>query len=258
MTDKKESTFEPTIDPSSTTVQEMFGRILNEKIQAGALEVAISKKVNSLIEETANDVFRSYSDLGKALKEKMTKAIMPQLENLDDLPTYHDFVLNRLKTAAQGFYDSRLAEILDKEFAEIMAEVPENITLSYIVNSLLEEAQEDNEYEGEITLIIEDFKDKHDWNFGDYGDSLSVYIDKEPNQDSRDCAYNLHLSKHKETGKYDILSIRVDDKKPGESLSMGRLYNMEKILFNVYAMKGRIELDQGLDADDYETTWCHD
>ncbi|TMP50257.1 hypothetical protein [Pseudoalteromonas sp. S1688] len=258
MSNETKEVFEPTIDPSSTTVQEMFGRILSEKIQAGALEEAIIKKVDSLIESTADDVFRSYSDLGKALKEKMTKAIMPQLEKMDDLPTYHDFVLNRLKVAAQGFYDQRLTEVLDKEFAEIMAEVPEKITLSYIVNSLLEEAQEDNEYEGEITLIIEDFKDKHDWKFGDYGDSLSVYIDKEPNQDSRHCAYDLHLSKDKETGKYDILSIRVDDKKPGESLSMGRLYNMEKILFNVYAMKGRIELDQGLDADDYDTNWCHD
>lgn len=258
MSNETKEVFEPTIDPSSTTVQEMFGRILSEKIQAGALEEAIIKKVDSLIESTADDVFRSYSDLGKALKEKMTKAIMPQLEKMDDLPTYHDFVLNRLKVAAQGFYDSRLTEVLDKEFEEIMAEVPEKITLSYIVNSLLEEAQEDNEYEGEITLIIEDFKDKHDWKFGDYGDSLSVYIDKEPNQDSRHCAYDLHLSKDKETGKYDILSIRVDDKKPGESLSMGRLYNMEKILFNVYAMKGRIELDQGLDADDYDTNWCHD
>lgn len=251
MTDKKESTFEPTIDPSSTTVQEMFGRILNEKIQAGALEVAISKKVDSLIEETANDVFRSYSDLGKALKEKMTKAIMPQLENLDDLPTYHDFVLNRLKVAAQGFYDSRLTEVLDKEFAEIMAEVPENITLSYIVESLLEDAQEDGDGEGEITLIIEEH------NYSSSGRWLSVYIDKEADQDKHSCDFDLHLSKDNDTGKYDILGIRVDNKKPGESLAMGRLYNMEKILFNVYAMKGQIELDQGLDADDYETTWDH-
>jgi len=258
MSNETKKVFEPTIDPSSTTVQEMFGRILSEKIQAGALEEAIIKKVDSLIESTADDVFRSYSDLGKALKEKMTKVIMPQLEKMDDLPTYHDFVLNRLKVAAQGFYDQRLTEVLDKEFAEIMAEVPEKITLSYIVNSLLEEAQEDNEYEGEITLIIEDFKDKHDWKFGEYGDSLSVYIDKEPNTDSRYCAYDLHLSKDKETGKYDILGVRVDGKKSGESLAIGRLYNMEKILFNVYAMKGRIELDQGLDADDYDTTWCHD
>lgn len=253
MTDKKENTFEPTIDPSSTTVQEMFGRILNEKIQAGALEIAISKKVDSLIEDTADNVFRSYSDLGKALKEKMTKAIMPQIESLDDLPTYHDFVLNRLKVAAQGFYDSRLTEVLDKEFAEIMAEVPEKITLSYIVNSLLKEAQEGDEGEGEITLIIND--NGYSWNKP--GDSLSVYIDKEADQDKHSCDFNLHLSKDKETGKYDILSIRVDGKKPGEALAMGRLYSMEKILFNVYAMKGQIELDQGLDADDYETSWDH-
>ena len=251
MSNETKEVFEPTIDASSTTVQEMFGRILSEKIQAGALEVAISKKVDSLIEETANDVFRSYSDLGKALKEKMTKAIMPQIESLDDLPTYHDFVLNRLKTAAQGFYDSRLTEVLDKEFAEILAEVPEKITLSYIVDSLVKEAQEDNEPEGEITLIIDED------NYSSGGRWLSVYIDKEADQDKHSCDFDLHLSKDKETGKYDILGLRVGGKKSGESLAMGRLYNMEKILFNVYAMKGRIELDQGLDADDYETSWDH-
>ena len=251
MSDNKEEVFTPTIDQSSATVQEMFGRILKEKIQAGALEVAISKKVDSLIEDTANDVFGSYSDLGKSLKEKMTKAIMPQLENLDDLPTYHDFVLNRLKVAAKGFYDSRLAEILDKEFAEIMAEVPENITLSYIVESLLKDAQEDVYGEGEITLIIEE----HNYSSG--GRWLSVHIDKEADQYKHSCDFDLHLSKDKDTGKYDILGIRVDNEKPGESLAMGRLYNMKKILFNVYAMKGQIELDQGLDADDYETTWCN-
>ena len=251
MSNETKEVFEPTIDASSTTVQEMFGSILNEKIQAGALEIAISKKVDSLIEATADDVFRSYSDLGKALKEKITKAIMPQLEKMDDLPTYHDFVLNRLKVAAQGFYDSRLTEVLDKEFAEIMAEVPENITLSYIVESLLKDAQEDGDGEGEITLIIEEH------NHLSSGRWLSVYIDKEADLDKHSCDFDLHLSKDKDTGKYDILGIRVGNKKPGESLAMGRLYNMEKILFNVYAMKGQIELDQGLDADDYETSWDH-
>lgn len=253
MNNESKEEFAPTIDPTSTTVQEMFGRILNEKIQSGALELAINKKVDSLIESTADDVFRSYSDLGKALREKMTKAIMPQLESLGDLPTYHDFVLNRLKVAAQGFYDSRLTEALDKEFAEILAEIPENITLSYIVNSLLEEAQEDNEPEGEITLIINDAN--FSWN--EPGDSLSIYIDKQEDQSEHDCSFYLYLSKDKETGKYDILSIKVDDKKPGETLSMGRLYRMEKILFNVHAMKGQIELDQGLDSDDYDTSWSH-
>ena len=253
MSNETKKAFEPTIDPSSATVQEMFGRILSEKIQAGALEEAIIKKVDSLIESTADDVFRSYSDLGKALKEKMTKAIMPQLEKMDDLPTYHDFVLNRLKVAAQGFYDSRLTEVLDKEFEEIMAEVPEKITLSYIVNSLLEEAQEDNEPEGSITLIIND--NNYSWSKPGY--SVTVYIDKEADQSEHNCSFYLHLSKDEETGKYDILSIKIDDKKPGEALSMGRLYRMEKILFNVYAMKGRIELDQGFDADDYETGWDH-
>lgn len=42
--------------------------------------------------------------------------------------------------------------------------------------------------------------------------------------------------------------------------SIGRVYKLEKALFNIYAMKGQIILDKGLDAEDYDTSYereCH-
>ena len=72
MTDTTE--FTPTIDPSNATVQAMFGAVLQQKIQGGALEQALSKYADKLIDDCAQDVLRSYGDVGKAVKEALAKA----------------------------------------------------------------------------------------------------------------------------------------------------------------------------------------
>ncbi|MBJ7550781.1 hypothetical protein [Marinomonas ostreistagni] len=240
--------FTPMTNPATDTAQDMFTTVLHERLASGALEQAITKRVDKLIEETADDLFRSYGEVGKALKEKLSASIMPQIESLEDLPVYHDFVMNRLKLAAQNFYDTRLADVVDAELKEIMTELPEEITMSWLVKQVVKSARSyDEEPEGEITLIIEDMFDWTDT-------SKKVYISKEESADRRACDLELHLSLDKESGKWKILGIRSD----GETeprLCAGPLYSFEKMLFNVYAMKGLIDLDQGSDADDYETSW---
>lgn len=238
----------PAFDPSAVTAQALFARIVHERIQSGALEKAISTKVDTLIDEVAKEVFRSYGDIGKALKEKITAAIVPNLDSMGDLPVYHEFVMNRLKLAAQNFYDQRLAEVVDAELKEVFSELPEQITLSWIVEKLTKEAEGEEDGEN-ITLIIEQQRWSSNW------DSLSVYLDKEEGKESRNCEFDLHLSKNKDTGNYRILGIRCGGYKPGDSLSIGRIYNLEKVLFNIYAMKGEISLDKGVDADNYDTSY---
>ncbi|WP_100637240.1 hypothetical protein [Marinomonas sp. ef1] len=239
--------FTPSTNPMTDTAQDIFATVLNQRLQSGVLEQAITKKVDALIEDVASDVFRSYGDVGKALKEQFSKAIMPTLESMGDLPTYHEFVSNRLKLAAQNFYDNRLTEVMDAELKEIMSELPEEITLSWLVEKIIKEAQEDeDEPEGEITLIIEERR---------YGSFINIYLDKEAGKEKRECDYDLHLHQNKETTKWEIIGLRVNGREAGARLSIGNLYNTDKILFNIYAMKGQIELDQGDDADDYETSW---
>lgn len=243
--------FEPTINPMTATVQEMFGQVLQQRIQSGALEQAISKYVDKLIDDAASDCLRSYSDVGKALKEQFSKAIMPRLEDISNLPTYHEYVTNRLKLATQQFYDNRLAAVLDKELSELLQEVPEQITLSWLVQEVVEYSKGDD-YEGAITLIIE--KDE----FYSFSRFMHIYLDKNAGQSKRDCEYDLHLSLDKDSGKWEIIGLRVNGKKAGDTLSFGKLYGFDKILFNVYAMKGKIELDCGEYAEDYDTSWCND
>jgi len=250
MSDSKE-VFTPSIDAAAATTQEMFGQILQKRIQEGALEVAITKNVDSLINEVARDVFRSYSDVGKALREQMTKALMPCMDNLDDLPSYSNFVTNRLKFAAQNFHDQKLAKVIDDELKEVFSEIPEEIKLSWLVEKVVESASECEYSEGEITLIIE----VPSWSTGD--DTVIVHMDKESGKDSYECGYELHLSKDKDTGKHKILSLKVDSKETASGVTLGRLYNADKVLFNIYAMKGLIDIDLGLDADSYESYWSN-
>ena len=238
----------PAFDPSAVTAQALFARIVHERIQSGELEKAISSKVDNLINSVAEDVFRSYGGIGKALKEKITAAIVPNLDSMGDLPVYHEFVMNRLKFAAQNFYDQRLAEVVDAELKEVFSELPEQITLSWIVEKLTKEAEREEDGEN-ITLIIEQLSWSRDW------DSVKVYLDKGEGKESRNCEFDLRLSKNKDTGNYEILGIRNGGYKPGERLSVGRTYKLEKVLFNIYAMKGEISLDKGVDADNYDTSY---
>lgn len=242
--------FEPTINPMTTTVQEMFGQVLSQRIQSGAVEQAIAKQVDKLIEDAASDCMRSYSDFGKALKEQFSKAIMPALDSISDLPTYHEYVTNRLKLATQNFYDNRLAAVLDKELSELLTELPEQTTLSWLVEKVVGE-RKGEEYEGQITLLIELREES-------YGTYAHVYIDKNEDVSRRDCEFNLHLSKDKSTDNWEILGLEIGRNKSGERLTFGRTYGFEKILFNIYAMKGQIDLDCGTDAEDYDTSWCND
>ncbi|TMN38827.1 hypothetical protein [Pseudoalteromonas sp. S2755] len=242
--------FTPSMNSAEVSAQQMLTNVLSERIQAGALEKAIATQVDNLIEDTAKDVFRSYSEFGKEIKKQFTNAIMPCLKDLDDLPTYHNFVANRLKAAAQKFYDERLSTLLEQELAEITSELPETVTLSWFLERVIKST--DEEYEGEITLIIEE----PSWSSGNSFSSLKVYIDKEADKSSSECEYDLHLSKCEETGNYEILGIRISGDNPKNQLSIGRLYNFEKALFNVYAMKGQIVLDKGIYAHDYETSGC--
>lgn len=245
--------FQPTVNPATATVQEMFGQVLEQRIQSGALEQAIGKYVDKLIDDAASDCLKSYGEVGKAIKEQFAKAIMPNLKDISDLPTYHEYVTNRLKLAVSGFYENKLASVVDEELKDLMSEVPDSITLSWLVKKLVDYCRDnsDGEYEGDITLIIRKM-----WDWCDT--SYAVFLDAEPGKSERDCDYDLHLSKDKESGKWNLLDLRVDGKKAGEKICIGNLYNFDKILFNVYAMKGQIDLDKGIEAEDYDTYWCND
>lgn len=238
MTDTTE--FTPTIDPSNATVQAMFGAVLQQKIQGGALEQALCKYADKLIDDCAQDVLRSYGDVGKAVKEALTKAIMPNIDDLSDFPSYHDFVIKRLRMAATEFYDQRLAKVLDKEIQELMSELPDEITLSWVLDavrkSITQYGEGDHVYE-EMTLIIEE---------SSYG-YRHIYIGKEADMDKYRCEYQLDLDK-----EGCIYSMKIDEDNVKSKKCVGPFHGAERKLMAAYAMKSKVILDQGEHPHDYD------
>ncbi len=238
MTDKDD--FTPTIDPSNATVQAMFGAVLQQKIQSGALEQAIGKYADKLIDSCAEDVLRSYGDVGKAIKESLAKAITPHLEDLADFPPYHDFVAKRIRMAASNFCDQRLAEVLDKELSDIMNEMPQEITLSWVIdavrNSIIGTYGE-GEHLGEyMTLIIE----------GSPHDYRHIYIGKESGMEKYHCEYKVNIDK-----EGCIYSMKINGGELKNEKCVGPFYNAERKLMAAYAMKAKVTLDEGEDPDNY-------
>lgn len=257
MTDKKEE-FIPEIDVNTSTVSDMFTKILNKKLEEGVLEKAIEQSVDKLMKDSVETVFRSYGDLGDKLKKIITAAITPNIENLSDFPKYHEMVMQRMRLAAQDFHDTKLKECLDKELKDIMEELPEKVTLSWLLNKLGESSLSDEfASELEMTLIIERSSSNY----------IYIAFDPESNVSKYSCKYRMQLSPFKrkegeeaqegDENKYVPFALHANGdeyhKNRATGVKLGTYYQMEKILFNIYAMGGCIEMDQGLDSADYET-----
>lgn len=257
MTDKKEE-FTPEIDVNTSTVSDMFAKILNKKLEEGVLEQAIGESVEKLMKDVVESVFRSYGGVGGKLKEVIAAAVTPKIESLSDFPQYHEMVMQRMRIAAQDFHDTKLKECLDKELKEIMEEVPEQVTLSWLLNQVGEEAMSD-EYasEANITLHIEQSTGRY----------LHIAFDPEENTDLYRCKYRMQLKPFErkegeeaqkgDEDRYVPFAMHMDGddyrKDRAVGVKLGTYYKMEKILFNIYALGGCIEMDQGIESSDYET-----
>lgn len=237
-TDNKE-TFNPTLNPSDVSVQDMFGQILQKRIQEGALEKAITEKVDRMIDDVVSDAFRSYGDIAKSMKEAITASITPNLNELGRFPSYHHFVMQSLNAAVTRFHDEKLQAVIDQEMQELFSELPEELTLSWVIEQIKEQIKSDDDEERDghdLTLIID----------GD-GSFTHLYISKEPDQNKWECEYQI------DTRNGEIYSVKVDGKESSKSVCVGPLYHFEKAIFNAYVMRANLTLDKGRCSSDYDT-----
>jgi hypothetical protein len=232
------SEFKPTINPTETTVQDMFGKILQQRIQDGALEKAITEKVDRMIDDVVSSAFRSYGDIAKSMTDAITASITPNLNELGDFPQYHHYVMQSLKTAVNKFHDEKLKAVLDAEMEDLFKVIPKELTLSWVLDQIKENIKNDNTQDDgfELTLFIETS-----------GKFTHVYIGKEEDQSRWECAYQI------DANNGEIYSAKVDNSEPRKERSIGPLYSFEKIIFNAYVMRSTLILDKGLDPMAYDT-----
>lgn len=81
-------------------LEESIKDVIQTKLSDGTIEKIISEKLEKGIESAMDDLFRSYGDVGKVIKEKTTEVLIPAIEN-------HDFSNNIVKL------DTILTEIVN-------------------------------------------------------------------------------------------------------------------------------------------------
>jgi hypothetical protein len=240
MKNENEMKFIPTVDTSKETVNEMFSKIVQQQLQDGALEKALKNKIDELFDNCVRDAFGYNSDIRKALESTIKNAISPNLTNLGTFPKYHQLVMSSITNAATKFQNEKLQAVIDKELEAVFKEIPEKLTLTWILEQIKLETQEKEgeEFEsGELALFIKTSSCGYS----------HIYIGREEGMSYYSCEYQIDI-----TDKGEIYSLKIDGNDKGNPLTVGNLYSFQKLLFNAYVMKSTIILDKGTEAYEYD------
>lgn len=239
---------------TETTFTDAFHEALHKKLTSGKVEAALDVAVEKLVDAVIKETFESYGEVSKAMKEKIKQSLVPAIENISDFPMYHNFVVERLKAAMQNFQDERLAKVLEDDFAQIFTEIPSELTLTWLIAKLAETAMQDTDEEGaEITLHIVD--NKWNWGWATPGQYLDIFFDPGTDVAQKDCKYHIDLQQHKD-GRYTISGVNINGKKPNENgFTLSRFYNYDKMIANLFVMKGELKFDKGIDVSNYDLTF---
>lgn len=210
---------------SDTT--DLINKAVAEVMTPDFVKNQVATRVQKLVVEAVDDALRSYSGIGKQIKE----AVKASLEVNDlNLPSYGLLVTGmiekQVKDHAGALIDARLAE----DIRELLNIAPAEIKLSEIAKGMIE-GRHDDGYGEVITVIVER---------NDYGTAW-LYLDEEQHHTSRDkyqCQHSLLLNQDG-----TISSARIDKRDLKDTQNIGRCYGLADRIRAYYAAGTKIVLD---------------
>lgn len=219
-------------------VDEIVNTKVKSMIDSGAIAEMIESKIEKTISEVVDNELRSYSDFGKRLKEYINKSLQVNFDELG-FEGYNENLLRVISKVYQNSMQSEHLEKVKKLTEQMLANPPELVTLSSLVEAVKEKAIEiakeaDYEpytYEGEITCIIRDRNDK----FFTY-----VHLDPREGVGAYNCAYQIGISKFSDGVK--IMSLRMNDQ-DSKDLFVTETYGLERLLFKAKCASSAFEFD---------------
>lgn len=218
-----------------TDLSEIIKTSVTETMTADALRAKVDKSVEELVNETIRDQLRSYGDIGKLIKEKVTESL--QVPDLN-LPSYSQMIMQMLRTQVEQAVQPILQERIAEDMQEILGLAPKTIKLSKIVEEMLtsSDAYQDGEHGDLVTCIVGD---------NSYG-STWVYLDDQGHYDESEkyrCSASMLVSSDGtiHCASYNGRDLGGKSKQGG--MSVGRTYGLGDKLQAYYACKTIIEID---------------
>jgi hypothetical protein len=229
-------------------VDEIVNAKVKSMIDSGSIAEMIEAKIESTISEVVESELRSYSDFGKGLKSYINKSLQVDFDSLG-FEGYHENLLRVISKVYKNSVESEHLEKVKKITEEMLANPPELVTLSSLIEAVKEKARssasetEEAEYEpytheDEITCIIRDMNDK----FFTY-----IHLDARSGVSSHSCAYQIGISKLSDEVR--IMSFRTEGKDTND-MFITETYGLERLLFKAKCASSAFEFDVDVESLD--------
>lgn len=223
---------------------ETIQKTIADKLSSDAITAQIEKTLEKTVAEAINDALKSWSDTGKAIKTAIEEAI--QIDSQIGLPSYNETVKRIVKEMVEQHVAKIGAEQLQKDIDEMFEPAPAEIKVSELLEKFAEGTSEFQD-EGGVELVI--FHEESEYGYHHFAFDVK---ESYRTQDSwHHCNYQLHWNKEME-----IYSLKVDGGKDitkGRPFMLGREYNFDRMMINLYANKTKIVMDE--DADYLRTEY---
>ena len=216
-----------------------INNLIKETIKNMDLETIIKDKtekvIKETIEETISSNFRSYSDFGKELKEKMTKELRINLDEIK-FNEYNQVIIDLLKQTLKENSENNLylkdkVELLIKELTQ--TEIKHEYKLSEIVELYKQEFNEDAQEDEIEEMYLKVENDSRFW--------TRIYLNKK--EVSFDYEAEVQFSINNETAKIEHLNLEGDIIK-GKSIYKNRIFGVDKLLYQIYLVGAKIIIDE--------------
>lgn len=222
-----------------------LNKIVNDTLVQMESENFVETVVKNTLEKTitsiVDDVFRSYSDFGKKLKNHIEENININFDKLG-MEGYNGLVLAAVKENLDKSITVNGIEKIKESIDAMLSDTKSEYTLTEIIEKAKDDTTKEEyerDYDEQVYLIIEK---------SSYG-YKHIYLDNEDDEPENKWRYGYQIDIDKEGKPY---SIKFKGQEINTKKIMGGLYGLDKLLFKIYASGAKIVLDQGEEADDYE------
>lgn len=216
---------------------------INEEIQKATdkfveekLPILVEEKVGKMVEDILSDTFKSWSDIGKSIKQRIEEKLDINLQKYD-LIDYNAMVSKAINDKLIGLVNENSIEPIMEMIKETVGFIEKKeITLSEIHEIIIEHSMTENEdeTEGEISFhVTENANDK--W--------ITVSMDLEKDVDKKDCGLEFLIG----TTHGKIFMFKTNDyfSKKGEitPIKMSRLSKAENKIFRLFSANVTVKID---------------
>lgn len=213
-------------------------------VEDGTIDKKIEEQLEKAINKSIEDIFCSYGDFTKKLKDEMQKVICIN----DDLglPGYSELVTKIVRAQLNAHMEKQVADHVAGYIDKLLNKFPSEITISELVETFKEYVRDEEAGEDrDITFIVEDSADLDGY--------FDIYMSEESCKDRHSCKYMLRC-KEDEVWSINVNGWRVQPS--SKQLFAGALFGFEEFLFHAYTNKIKIVRDT--DYIDLEITGVYE